>query len=208
LLGRQRGGEEVVWYLVDGLGTVRGLVNAAGDLIGHVDYDAFGNILARTGPAVGGRFLFTGRELDPLSGLYHYRARSYDPSIGRFTARDPLGFGGGDINLYRYVANSPGNGTDPTGTKFLGILLALLKNSVILGVGINAILPSPPPLVIRTDDVEIRASMGFPDLSPLPAHSVFVVFGALGTFFEFLNTGTAPAYRRFGPSIIVETTIF
>lgn len=40
---------------------------------------------------------------------------SYDPTIGRWTAEDPLAFEGGDVNLYRYVGNSPANATDPTG---------------------------------------------------------------------------------------------
>ena len=40
---------------------------------------------------------------------------SYDPSIGRWTQEDPIGFAGGDVNLYRYVGNSPTNHTDPTG---------------------------------------------------------------------------------------------
>lgn len=39
----------------------------------------------------------------------------YDPTVGRFTTKDPSEFVGGDENLYRYVHNSPTNATDPTG---------------------------------------------------------------------------------------------
>jgi RHS repeat-associated protein len=58
---------------------------------------------------------FTGRQFDPESGLYYYRARMYDPSLGRFTTRDPIGFAGGDANLYRYVLNQPLKYVDPSG---------------------------------------------------------------------------------------------
>ena len=53
--------------------------------------------------------------MDAETGLYYYRARYYDPAIGRFISADPIGFAGGDANLYRYVGNSPVNWTDPSG---------------------------------------------------------------------------------------------
>ena len=64
--------------------------------------------------AIGNRFLFTGREWDATPELYHYRARYYEPWIGRFYARDPLGQWP-DVNLYRYVHNNPVNYVDPFG---------------------------------------------------------------------------------------------
>lgn len=57
---------------------------------------------------------FTGRENDG-TGLYYYRARYYAPTLQRFTAEDPIGISGGDINLAAYVNNSPVNQTDPLG---------------------------------------------------------------------------------------------
>lgn len=58
---------------------------------------------------------YTGRELDSESGYYNYRARVYDPVAARFLTKDPIGFGGGDTNLYRYVWNNPLNNVDPSG---------------------------------------------------------------------------------------------
>ena len=58
---------------------------------------------------------FTGREYDPETGLYYYRARYYDPMAGRFIGKDPIDFAGGDVNLYRYVQNNPINFIDPLG---------------------------------------------------------------------------------------------
>src|SRR5262249_18756836 len=57
---------------------------------------------------------FTGREFDSESGLLYYRARYYDPKIGRFISEDPITFDGG-INFYAYVGNNPINLTDPFG---------------------------------------------------------------------------------------------
>jgi RHS repeat-associated protein len=59
---------------------------------------------------------FTGREWDPETGLYYYRARYYDPSIGRFLSEDPIGLEGG-VNYFRYVGNNPVTATDPDGLR-------------------------------------------------------------------------------------------
>jgi RHS repeat-associated protein len=45
----------------------------------------------------------------------YYRARYYDPRIGRFISADPIGFLGGDINLHAYVRGNPANRSDPSG---------------------------------------------------------------------------------------------
>lgn len=58
---------------------------------------------------------YTGRQLDQESGFYYYRNRYYDSQSGRFLSKDPSGIGGGDVNLYRYIRNSPVSTTDPLG---------------------------------------------------------------------------------------------
>ncbi|RKZ43487.1 MAG: hypothetical protein DRQ58_12525, partial [Gammaproteobacteria bacterium] len=115
LIARTRSTGWSDWYLTDRLGTVRDLVDSYGTLLNHVDYDSFGRVHAQTDMGQGDRFLFTGREYSDDTGLYYYRGRYYDPGLGRFISQDPIGFEGGDFNLYRYVNNSPLNGTDPTG---------------------------------------------------------------------------------------------
>ena len=74
--------------------------------------DGAGNVLPQS--VVGNRFLFTGRESEQETGLYYYRARYYNPAIGRFLQRDPVGYTAG-INLYSYVDNNPLNWVDPFG---------------------------------------------------------------------------------------------
>ena len=115
ILARFRPAEGTVWYLADKLDTVRDVANAFGTPIAHVDLDTFGGVAALADPELVGRYLFTGREFDSETSLYYYRARFYDPSLGRFLSEDPLGFDAGDVNLSRYVSNSPTNATDPLG---------------------------------------------------------------------------------------------
>jgi len=64
---------------------------------------------------------YTGREFDPDTSLYYYRARWYDPQVGRFISEDPVGFGGQDANFYAYVKNRPMSFVDPQGTNPLVI---------------------------------------------------------------------------------------
>lgn len=90
-------------------------------IIESYSYDAFGKTTIRdadgeilTKSQYGNRFMFTGREYDTETGLYYYRARYYNPEIGRFLQPDPIGYAGG-FNLYAYVDNNPINAIDPWG---------------------------------------------------------------------------------------------
>jgi RHS repeat-associated protein len=61
-------------------------------------------------------YAFTGREWDSNAGLYYYRARYYDPKLGRFISEDPIGFLGG-FNFFTDVGNDPTSQLDPDGLK-------------------------------------------------------------------------------------------
>jgi RHS repeat-associated protein len=104
----------VAWYLTDRQGSVRDLMDATQALRDHLDYDGYGNA-TESNSAFGDRYKFTGREFDADTGLGYYRRRTYDAKQGRFESQDPIGFGAGDANLYRYVFNGPTLATDPTG---------------------------------------------------------------------------------------------
>ncbi len=60
-------------------------------------------------------FGYTGKYFDEVTGLQNNWNRWYDPKQGRFISQDPIGFAGGDENLYRYVGNSPTNYKDSNG---------------------------------------------------------------------------------------------
>ena len=128
--------ESIVWHIADRLGTIRDLYTNTGSLINTISYSAYGQILSQVNANVGDRFGFTGREYNANTKDYYFRARFYDPSIGKFTGIDPIGFDSNDTNLYRYVNNSTTNYTDPTGKTSLeysllltGITGALLGSS-------------------------------------------------------------------------------
>ena len=92
------------YFLADHLGSTIGLTDSSGSLTDSTSYDSFGNATNTGFPT---RYQFTGREFDNTTGLHYYRARWYDPQIGRFISEDPIGFAGGDVNLYGYVRNQP-----------------------------------------------------------------------------------------------------
>ncbi len=71
--------------------------------------------MKRQGDKVKQPYTYTSREWDKEIELYFYRARYYDPSIGRFLNKDPIGFAGGDVNLYGYVGQNPLIWVDPYG---------------------------------------------------------------------------------------------
>ncbi|MEX0679119.1 MAG: RHS repeat-associated core domain-containing protein, partial [Pirellulales bacterium] len=105
--------DRVLWLLGDHQNTTRDIVDNAGQLEVHNQYDAFGRLTA--GSEGHTRYLYTGREWDYAIGLQYNRNRWYNPDIGRWLSEDPIGFLAGDANLYRYVSNSPTNFTDPSG---------------------------------------------------------------------------------------------
>lgn len=101
--------------LSDHLGSPRLVVNTEdGSIAQRIDYDSRGNIAADTNPGFQ-PFGFTGGLHDQHTGLVRFGARDYDPKTGRWTAKDPIRFQGGDINLYGYVLNDPINLIDPNG---------------------------------------------------------------------------------------------
>jgi len=98
----------------DHLGSPRLVVDAAGAVVQRMDYDDWGNVTQDTNPGFQ-PFGFAGGLYDRDTGLVRFGARDYDPETGRWTAKDPIKFAGGDSNLYGYVLGDPVNLLDPMG---------------------------------------------------------------------------------------------
>ncbi len=84
------------------------------EVVEEIDYDEFGNVTRDTSPGFI-PFGFAGGLYDQDTGLVRFGARDYDPQSGRWTAKDPILFAGGETSLYGYAGEDPQNGTDPSG---------------------------------------------------------------------------------------------
>ena len=101
--------------LSDHLGSPRMVVNVTdGTVAEEIDYDEFGNVVDDTQPGLI-PFGFAGGQYDSDTALLRFGARDYDPSVGRWTARDPLKFRGSPLNLYDYAQGDPVNYVDLDG---------------------------------------------------------------------------------------------
>ena len=105
-------GTQIYYYVVDGLGSVTEVTNASGTVQNAYLYDAWGQTKTQTG-SLTNPFTYTAREQAEASTLY-YRARYYQPAVGRFVSEDPIALRGG-LNLYAYVLSSPADDSDPAG---------------------------------------------------------------------------------------------
>ena len=113
------------YFVVDGLGSVRKIHGEGGEY----RFTAFGKIIGDETSHLNA-FAFTGREWDPDAGLYYYRARWYDPQIGRFISEDPIGLAGG-ANQYTYSGNDPTDYIDPSGLSRLPDFFSLNLNVAV-----------------------------------------------------------------------------
>jgi RHS repeat-associated protein len=104
----------VGWYLTDRQGSVRDIMDSSSVIQDHIDYDGYGDA-THTMISVADREGYAGGQTDLNTGLVQERNRWYEPPSGRWMSEDPIGFGGGDTNLGRYVGNGPTNAVDPSG---------------------------------------------------------------------------------------------
>ncbi len=107
---------QTYYIAVDHLGSPRAITDASGTVLRAYDYDSFGQrtTLVNTGGDVEIPFGFAGGFYDEATGLVRFGYRDYDPAIGRWTARDPIGLAGGQ-NLYGYAFQVPIRYTDKYG---------------------------------------------------------------------------------------------
>lgn len=111
------------WYHPRALSSPVALTDQAGNVVERYAYDAYGEVTtyddAWSNPLgrsrVGNPLTFTGRPLDPETGLIHLRARSLQPAMGRMISRDPLGVRPAETNAYAYAAGDPIDRLDPFG---------------------------------------------------------------------------------------------
>lgn len=131
---------------------ITGLLSTSGSIVERNAYDPFGagTILNASWSSIGSSVYswahqHQGLRLVGVSGAHHVRHREYSATQGRWGRMDPLGYGAGDVDLYRFVYNQPLGGTDPSGLFFdpatatIGISIIsldfLIQAGIIAGLG-------------------------------------------------------------------------
>jgi len=133
------------YYLhYDQVGTLRAVSDTSHNIVKEITYDTFGNILSDSNKAFKIPFGFAGGLYDADTKLTRFGYRDYDATTGKWTAKDPIGFSGGDSNLYGYVLGDPVDLTDST-----GLITDTLDNPIMLplalgfglGLALNEAMP-------------------------------------------------------------------
>jgi RHS repeat-associated protein len=113
---------ETTWYHRNQQYSIVACTDSTGAATERYAYSAYGlptitdgSGTVRTSSAIGNRYTYTGREWDGVLGLYHYRARMYEATVGRFCSRDPIGYLDANASLYTYANSSPVRLYDPLG---------------------------------------------------------------------------------------------
>jgi RHS repeat-associated protein len=157
------------FYGYDGHGSVRLLTNAGGAITDAYDYDAFGNLIYRSGTTPND-YLYSGEQLDPNLGFYYLRARYMDPSSGRFLSMDGYEgnvFDPGSLHKYLYGRNQPVDRIDPSGHLSALAIAGIIVGAIIVAMAIAYFLPllsrrsqpgSEPPIHIQDQPVLIDGS--------------------------------------------------
>jgi RHS repeat-associated protein len=123
-------GDKTYKIVSDHLGSPRFVIDTeSGSLAQQIEYDEFGVVLSDSNPGFQ-PFGFAGGLYDRHTKLVRFGARDYDPQTGRWTSKDPIGFNGGDTNLYGYVVNDPVNGIDPTGEYLVQVVAGAIVGSI------------------------------------------------------------------------------
>jgi len=137
-----------------------------GNVVKRIDYDSFGNVILDSDPSFRIPIRFAGGLYDVDTGLVRFGARDYDPAIGRWTAKDPIDFAGGSVNLYEYVWNNPLRWIVPWG------LLGVDKTHQ------NAYWPGPWGGGTGTHGYGMAIGIEFPSHpgSPFPGGTEFIIF--------------------------------
>jgi len=128
------------FYHNDHLGGVNVITDVGGAWCQRNEYDPWGSVSKQNGTC-DPTHRFTGKDLDPETGLYYYGGRYYDPEISRFISPDPFvpePDNPQSLNRYSYVLNNPQRYIDPSGFSFWSTLFSFFKT--IIGYVVAAIV--------------------------------------------------------------------
>lgn len=221
LLAEADASNNILRYYIHGLGLMA-MVTASGELYCY-HFDSIGNTMAMTdnSQAMVNRYAYTpfgiiANQMETLTfpqpfkfvgrwgvmtepnGFYYMKARYYDPEVGRFISEDPIGFDGGDTNLYLYASNNPIMFMDPNGqwiTTAIGIINGGISGA--LAGAMNGDLTSAVIGGVVGAAVGGLAGTFIPGAGGAAAAAVVnqVLSGSIGGAFGGLTGGAISAYR-------------
>lgn len=118
-------------YHYNATGSTIAMTDETQTVVNQYSYDPHGNILTQQ-EQIPQSFKYVGQYgvMAEPNGFYYMRARYYDPQAGRFISEDPIGFDGGDVNLYAYVANNSIIFIDPQGTSPAAWIIKLTEKGI------------------------------------------------------------------------------
>jgi len=169
----------------DQVGTLKILSTKNGEIIKEIQYDSFGLHLSDSFPDLFMPIGFAGGLVDSDTGLVRFGYRDYDPTVGRFTAPDPLGDTGGDHDLYDYCIDDPINLNDPSGL-FPPLLLFVGGQALAAGLGFGVPYGITKVIDFFTENDNASNSM----------HKIAPIVGAT------VLAGATPGLAAFGPGAI------
>ena len=185
----------VRFYAYDGQGSVRLLTDATTTPTGGgtssgtatavtdtYDYDAYGQLLAQTGNT-SNNYRYTGQQWDPALGMYHLRARYYQPGICRLWTMDNCEGNPeqpSTKNAYAYAQADPLNAFDPSGHNAVSLRAAAIGRAVHKMIGEDFIRQNRPfgvagPSIKSILNVPEKIRRLFPDLVNIKTKAVFEI---------------------------------
>jgi hypothetical protein len=190
--------DERLWVQQDANWNVTALVNGSGIVVERYAYDTYGAVTVYDasytvrggGSNYGWNILWQGMRFDPISASYKSRGRTdISPTLGRPFQLDPLRFGAGDVNLYRWEANAPSGNLDPSGLdnwfsrRWEGAKRTVKSginviSGVIGGAAGGAIVTGGNPAGIIVGGIAGGISAYAADMGPGPSFTVGGVIGA------------------------------
>jgi RHS repeat-associated protein len=193
-------------FVADALGSTVALADTAGTLSTSYNYQPFGKATA-TGATSTNTFQYTGRESD-ANGLTNLRARYQQPTLQRFLSEDPIGFAGGQANLYSYSSDNPTNLADPSGLCSQQLSVGGILGSAIGRCGLaNFVLtwitftPIGPELRLAEESaLAIRGA----ESSLLAERTIPVITGGAPSL--TMDQAISDAITHVGPDAIMEET--
>jgi len=195
-------------YVRDHLGSTRVVLDANGDVVATADYTPFGETLRPTGTRL--RSGFTGQESDAATGLLHYGARDYHPTLSRFTSADPAvqSFDSQGLHPFAYVLNQPTHLVDPDGRLALaiGVVAATLAGGLSLGLAAGLVADDEVTAFAISALALVAVTAAFLALTPTTG-AVIAFTVALGLAFTIAEFGVRLAKLVTGSSrsVTIET---